>query len=251
MAHAIDPVCGMTVDQQKAAATADHQGKTYYFCSQGCVVRFRSNPVRYLSGSHEPMHLVHDSVLPSRLHSIAAAASSAQPSDKDEPCGCCHGHKASAHVHPSIVAATPGAIYTCPMHPEVQQRGPGSCPKCGMALELESPIADEQVEYICPMHPEVVSDKPGNCPKCGMALEPRTITAEATNPELADMTRRFWTSAVLTVPLVALAMSRMFFADQLHSWLSPRALSFVDSPSRRPSSSGAAGPSLCGCGNRS
>jgi Cu+-exporting ATPase len=114
------------------------------------------------------------------------------------------------------------------MHPEVRQQGPGSCPKCGMALERESPVSDERVEYTCPMHPEVVSDKPGNCPKCGMALEPRTVTAEESNPELVDMTRRFWISATLTFPLVALAMSRMFLTEALHAWLPGRALSFVE-----------------------
>ncbi len=78
------------------------------------------------------------------------------------------------------------------------------------------------------MHPEIVRDHPGDCPKCGMSLELRTVAAEEKNPELADMTRRFWIAAVLTVPLVALAMSRMFLADQLHAWLQGRPLSFVE-----------------------
>ncbi len=67
------------------------------------------------------------------------------------------------------------------------------------------------VEWTCPMHPEIVRDAPGNCPICGMALEPRTITAEEPeNPELTDMTRRFWVSAVLTAPLVVIAMMGAF-----------------------------------------
>ncbi len=66
-------------------------------------------------------------------------------------------------------------------------------------------------EWTCPMHPQIVRDAPGSCPICGMALEPRTVTAEEpANPELADMTRRFWASAVLTLPLVAFAMAEMF-----------------------------------------
>src|SRR5438552_1623199 len=60
--------------------------------------------------------------------------------------------------------------YTCPMHPEVVQIGPGSCPKCGMALVPMVPAKPVAAEYTCPMHPEVRSGTPGNCPKCGMAL---------------------------------------------------------------------------------
>jgi Cu+-exporting ATPase len=98
-----------------------------------------------------------------------------------------------------------------------------------MALERESLQApEERVEYTCPMHPEVVRAEPGICPICGMALEWRTILAEETNPELMDMTRRFRLSAVLTAPLVVLAMSRMFFSDQLHALFSARSLTFVE-----------------------
>jgi Cu+-exporting ATPase len=99
-------------------------------------------------------------------------------------------------------------IYTCPMHPEVRQPNPGSCPKCGMALEPVAPsIAATKTEWTCPMHPEIVRDAPGSCPICGMALEPKTITEEEEeNPELIDMTRRFKVSVVLTVPLVVIAM---------------------------------------------
>jgi Cu+-exporting ATPase len=62
-------------------------------------------------------------------------------------------------------------IYTCPMHPEVRQRGPGSCPQCGMALEpLTASVPAARTEYVCPMHPEVVLTEPGACPLCGMTL---------------------------------------------------------------------------------
>ena len=67
--------------------------------------------------------------------------------------------------------------FTCPMHPEVRQEGPGACPKCGMALEPMNPAPVVRTEYTCPMHPEIVQDAPGTCPKCGMALEPRTVPA--------------------------------------------------------------------------
>ncbi len=98
-------------------------------------------------------------------------------------------------------------FYTCPMHSEVTQEKPGSCPKCGMALETAgAPIAITSTEYTCPMHPEVIQDHPGNCPKCGMALEAKTIVAEDKNEELDDMSRRFWFSTVLAIPVFLLAM---------------------------------------------
>jgi Cu+-exporting ATPase len=83
------------------------------------------------------------------------------------------------------------ATYTCPMHPDVRQPGVGECPKCGMALEPETPALPTRTQYTCPMHPEIVRDEPGDCPICGMA------------------TRRFWVSAALTVPLVVVAMGEM------------------------------------------
>ena len=108
------------------------------------------------------------------------------------------------------------STYTCPMHLEIQQRGPGSCPKCGMALEpMGVPVASTKTEYTCPMHPEVVQDRPGNCPKCGMALEPATVTVEEKNEELIDMSRRFWVSTALAFPVLILAM----IADLLPAWL--------------------------------
>src|SRR5712664_447276 len=98
--------------------------------------------------------------------------------------------------------------YTCPMHPEVRQKGHGSCPKCGMALEpMAITPAAMKVEYTCPMHPQIVRDIPGSCPICGMALEPMTpIAGIEENPELADMTRRFWVGLLLSAPLLAIAM---------------------------------------------
>jgi len=102
--------------------------------------------------------------------------------------------------------ATTGGEYTCPMHPEAVQVGPGSCPKCGMALVPMLPAAPAAAEYTCPMHPEVRSATPGSCPKCGMALVP-VAGAEEENAELRDMTRRFWVSAVLSVPLLLIAMA--------------------------------------------
>ena len=109
-----------------------------------------------------------------------------------------------------IVDAAPADMeceYTCPMDPEVRQKGPGACPKCGMALEPVNFALVTKTEWTCPMHPEIVRDKPGSCPICGMALEPRTVMLEDTNPELDDMTRRFKASLALTVPILAFMVS--------------------------------------------
>ena len=97
------------------------------------------------------------------------------------------------------------------MHPEVRQPKPGSCPKCGMALEPATLTAPKQkIEYTCPMHPEIVRDAPGSCPICGMALEPRTVSLdEEENPELAQMTRRFWICVALSIPLLIIGMSEL------------------------------------------
>lgn len=110
----------------------------------------------------------------------------------------------------------PSSLYTCPMHLEIEQLGPGSCPKCGMALEsMGIPVAATKTEYSCPMHPEVIQDHPGNCPKCGMALEATTVSVEEENEELTDMSRRFWISSVLAFPVFVLAMT----ADMMPSLL--------------------------------
>ncbi|WP_298934285.1 copper-translocating P-type ATPase [uncultured Ramlibacter sp.] len=130
--------------------------------------------------------------------------------------------------------------YTCPMHPEVRQIGPGKCPKCGMFLQPVGASAHaghagghhghahhhaapdtapaavvkggKDVEYTCPMHPQIRQMGPGNCPICGMALEPVIATGESgESPELRDMTRRFWIGLALTVPVFFLEMGGHLF----------------------------------------
>lgn len=112
------------------------------------------------------------------------------------------------------------AQYTCPMHPEIVTAEPGSCPKCGMALEAIVSI-NLATEYFCPMDPEVVSDKPGSCPKCGMALEPKTPSLEEDDSELKDMTRRFVFSALLTLPLLVIVMGDMLPGKPISNFISP------------------------------
>jgi Cu+-exporting ATPase len=114
--------------------------------------------------------------------------------------------------------------YTCPMHPEVIQSGPGPCPKCGMALESAyEPQVAAHSEWTCPMHPEIVRSEPGTCPICGMALEPRTaVEAEEDNAEIRDMSRRFKFSVALMVPLVVLAMGDMLPGRPISQLLSMR-----------------------------
>ena len=97
-----------------------------------------------------------------------------------------------------------------------------------MSLEPENPAAEERIEYVCPMHPQIVRSAPGHCPICGMALEPRNAAVEQDNPELADMLRRFWTSLAFTVPLVALAMSRMFFSERLAAFFPGQLLAYAE-----------------------
>ena len=147
-AVATDPVCGMSVNPATARASGVHEGRTYYFCCPSCLQKFQAEPHRY-------------------LHAEVATAGGRSAHDP-----------ATRHPPP---ATAEGAVYTCPMHPEV------------------------------------VSDYPGSCPLCGMALEPRTVTAEETpNPELADMGRRFWVGLALSLPVFVLAMADMLPGKPLH-----------------------------------
>lgn len=158
---AVDPVCGMQVDISTAKHTFSQAGSTYYFCSKSCREKFASDPERFITTTNRP-----------------SGASS-------HSC-CATTETKSQDAHES------GAIYTCPMHPEVRQAGPGTCPKCGMALE-----------------------------PAGIAAE------EGDNPELVDMSRRFWVSLVLTVPLFVLAMVHMAWPHLFSTWLTGRTLALV------------------------
>ncbi len=155
---AIDPVCGMNVNESTAKHISDHAGKKYYFCAAGCKAKFDANPAAFLRKEQEPM---------------------------------------PAHrVHPE--------------HP------------------TPHPARDKQATYTCPMHPEVVGNEPGTCPICGMALELRTVTADdEKNPELIDMSKRFWIGVALSIPLLAVVMSDMMPAWSLRNIFSTGVLSWI------------------------
>lgn len=157
----IDPVCGMTVDPATArGGTAKFEGKDYYFCCPSCREKFQADPPRYLNkaGASSESH-----------HAADAKRQAIEPP--------------TTHHSPLT------SLYTCPMHPEVQE------------------------------------DHPGSCPKCGMALEPVLVAAEeGPNPELVDMSRRFWIGVILTLPVFALAMGQMIpswhsFFDVVPGWV--------------------------------
>jgi Cu+-exporting ATPase len=170
----------------------EHEGQSYGFCSARCLEKFASDPSHYLAPSEE---------------------AGEEPGD--------------AHPAP---AAPAGTVFTCPMHPEVEQIGPGDCPKCGMALEPKDlPVPATRTEWTCPMHPEIVRDEPEDCPICGMALEPMTVSAEPeVNPELRDMSRRFWFAAAMAVPLVVISMGDMLPDQPISSVLPGRSRAFVE-----------------------
>ena len=187
-----DPVCGMNVNPATARFQTLHHAKDYFFCSAGCLAKFQANPETILSSPPKPMTMT------SGLLSLGAPTLVTPKLTMPPPIASASGSE------------RPTGAYICPMCPEVRQAGPGPCPKCGMPLDPESPaIPVSKTEYTCPMHPEIVRAAPGSCPICGMALEPRTVTVEEDNPELRDMTRRFWISLALTAPLLAIAMGSM------------------------------------------
>ncbi len=186
-----DAVCGMEVNPETARFKAQADGQTFYFCGQGCLQRFRADPSKYLT-----------------------SRPAAKPADL-----------------PATTTEKKEAVeYTCPMHPEVRQDHPGSCPKCGMALEpVIPPITSAKTEYVCPMHPQVVRPEPGSCPICGMALEPRVASIEEEqNPEFISMSRRFWVCLALTMPVFLASMSEYLPGAPFEKLISPRTLTWCE-----------------------
>jgi Cu+-exporting ATPase len=119
-------------------------------------------------------------------------------------------------------------VYTCSMHPEIRRDTPGNCPKCGMALEKTVESASSAKEYVCPMHPEIIRKEPGFCPKCGMALEPREVPEGEENLELIDMSRRFWVSLMLSLPVFMMAMIHDMMPELAARLLPPRPMQWFE-----------------------
>jgi Cu+-exporting ATPase len=184
-----DPVCGMTVDPATAKHRHENEGIAYFFCSASCRAKFEADPQKYL--------LAKDPVC--GMNVTIAGAKHKHEHQGQTYYFCCNGcrTKFAADPHkylaPKPEAAKPvvkDAIFTCPMHPEIRQVGPGSCPICGMALE------------------------------------PLDATAEVgPNHELIDMTRRFWIGLALSVPVVVLEMGGHLFdlahvvPQQVSNWI--------------------------------
>jgi len=176
---AIDPVCGMTVDPHHAKHHIEHESRDYYFCGSGCRTKFENDPTAMLARARrrEIDKGLKDPVCGMRTDPEHHKYSSEYGDHRYHFCsaGCRDKFIAEPARYlgdaPTAKPAPKGAIYTCPMHPEIEQIGPG------------------------------------DCPKCGMALEPLTPSAEADDgSELRAMGRRFWTSVTLTVPVLAIAM---------------------------------------------
>jgi P-type Cu+ transporter len=178
-----DPVCGMTVDPSKAAAKQEFQGNTYYFCSKRCAERFAKEPEKFLSAAGTSgMETAHSGDITHGVDNV---------------------HRATS-VGSVLTGKTPVAL----------QSGP----------QTTQTVAAKPVLYTCPMHPEIVQVGPGSCPICGMALEPMEVSAEAeADPEYESMSRRLWVSAALSLPLLVIAMGGHWlplpFSAEARNWI--------------------------------
>ncbi len=242
-----DPVCGMEV-MEESEHHAEHEGKSYHFCSEHCLHKFIATPLQYVQieslttdpvcGMAVTKTSEHHAEYEGNIHYFCSA--SCMGKFNVSPTQYLHGEMqtetdhtgcSNKHTVPNASAdlLDESAIYTCPMHPEVEQQGPGSCPKCGMALEPKGvPVVATKTEYTCPMHPEIVQDHPGSCPKCGMALEAVTVEAEEDTSELDDMTRRLWVSALLAIPVFFSAMGAEFWPEAINGLISPVARQWAE-----------------------
>ncbi len=225
---ATDPVCGMNVDIATARFHHEHEGQTFYFCSAGCRDRFAADPGKYTGPDHAagPPPLV----LPPRKqktpatccggHDHAHAHHDAGPGAATDPvCGMSVDPAATPHHF-----SHGGTVYHfCSAGCRAKF---SADPARYLAPAPATGAEPAGTIYTCPMHPEVRQEGPGTCPLCGMALEPETVSAEeGPNAELIDMTRRLKIALPLTIPVFVLEMGSHLFglhglvAPQVSGWL--------------------------------
>jgi P-type Cu+ transporter len=213
-----DPVCGMTVDPLKAASSVEFENNLYHFCCKGCAEKFKVDPAKYLAPAFKLGGM-------QQMVQLGGTTTSGAPTlERDPVCGM--------NVDPAKPAATAvheGRTYyfCCSGCANKFRADPNKY--LAPQTKLQAPRAEspKSTIYVCPMDPEVRQVGPGACPKCGMALEPETVTAEADdNPELRDMTHRFWWAVLLGVPLMAVAMLHMV-GPWAHA-LSPRIAAWIE-----------------------
>jgi len=207
----IDPICGMTVDPIAAAGTFNHEDKTYYFCSKGCLQKFIAQTQGVPASGHVEIGREQKETVPHGDMKATAGGDFVDP-----VCGMTVAPETSAGKYDFEGEAYYFCSTGC-MNKFKQNPASFLHEKKEKILEAES----LGVEYTCPMHPEIVQIGPGSCPKCGMALEPTVMTLDdGPDPEYVDMKRRFWISAVLTLPVFALAMGEML--PNYHEYVSPK-----------------------------
>lgn len=202
---AIDPICGMTVDPATAAGQYEYNGVTYYFCAVSCLEKFKFDPESALQpkpsglitlGKKQPLHMMVPSSSSTEGHIDPVCGMTVQPAAA-----------AGSHVHEgkTYYFCSPGCLSKFRHDPAAFLIPPSQRPASPVTIPVGA-----TVEYICPMDPEVLETKPGACPICGMALEPKVVTLEERpNPELLDMTRRFYISLGPSVLVMLAAMSDM------------------------------------------
>jgi Cu+-exporting ATPase len=207
-----DPVCGMNVDPERAKAKVEHGGKSYFFCSAGCAERFEQAPGKFQSAAvlGAASHGIQIAAAAKPAMAALPILRSA-PSGKDPVCGMMvDPQKAAGKVEyagKTYFFCSPRCKERFEKEPEKFLAAPGTA---GMehAHATTPPASTQNIRYTCPMHPEIVQVGPGTCPICGMALEPMDIIAgEQADPEYDSMRKRLWVGAALSLPLLVLSMA--------------------------------------------